>query len=423
MKKTYLSKIVSAVVVASTITTLLPLGVSAQWKQNSDSTWSYVEGNQNIEGWKKISDIWYYFNSNGKMNTGWLCDSGKWYYNNDSGVMQTGWIEDNGMWYYLDTTGSMQTGWIKDNGKWYYADNTGAMQTGVIKIDKKTYCLNNSGEMVVGSIKIGDKQYTFDSNGQAVETIPRYDKEFNLNGNILLKSNIQKNNEESNKIILTDVTTPITKHNDKQAPETITENNDNQSNETTFEDKTTQTNTNNDIESNDISLENTTTQANINDSSNETSEPENTATDTVYVNGLPELPKNYSVTLHASAENKILELMNQKRTEAGLSPLTMDDTLLQVARYKSNHMIQYDYFDHTNPDGTKWTSWLQAIGYEYTATGENIAYNTYDPVELFTQWWNSEGHRANMMNPAYNKVGIGVLEGNNKFMGTQEFSN
>ena len=69
--------------------------------------------------------------------------------------------------------------------------------------------------------------------------------------------------------------------------------------------------------------------------------------------------------------------MNQKRTEAGLQPLTMDNTLLQVARYKSNHMIQYNYFDHMTPDGTKWTDWLKAIGYTYTTTGENIAYNTY----------------------------------------------
>ena len=115
--------------------------------------------------------------------------------------------------------------------------------------------------------------------------------------------------------------------------------------------------------------------------------------------------------------------MNQKRIEVGLKPLTIDNTLLQVARYKSNHMIQYNYFDHTTPDGTKWTSWLKTIGYKYTSTGENIAYNNYDAVELFYQWWNSAGHRANMMNPSYNKVGIGVLNGNGKYMGTQEFSN
>ena len=143
----------------------------------------------------------------------------------------------------------------------------------------------------------------------------------------------------------------------------------------------------------------------------------------VNVQGLPVIQEKYSITVESSAENKILELMNQKRTEAGLKPLTMDNTLLCVARYKSNHMIQNNYFSHINPDGTKWTDWLKALGYRYTATAENIAYNSYDPVELFNQWWNSTGHRENMMNPSYTKVGIGVICGNGKYMGTQTFSN
>ncbi|EES48887.1 CAP domain-containing protein [Clostridium botulinum] len=150
-----------------------------------------------------------------------------------------------------------------------------------------------------------------------------------------------------------------------------------------------------------------------------------TSGDSVNVNGLSKLPEKYSISVQSSAENKILQLMNEKRVQAGLKPLTMDNTLLQVARYKSNHMIQYNYFDHTNPDGTKWVNWLQTIGYKYNTTGENIAYNTYDPVELFNQWWNSQGHRENMMNPSYTKVGVGVVydKDNNKYMGTQTFSN
>ncbi|OOM80972.1 CAP domain-containing protein [Clostridium sp. BL-8] len=148
-----------------------------------------------------------------------------------------------------------------------------------------------------------------------------------------------------------------------------------------------------------------------------------TSTDSADVQGLPKLPANYSINVQAAAEQKILELMNQKRSEAGIKPLTIDNTLVQVARYKSNDMIQNNFFDHTNPDGTKWTNWLQTIGYKYTSAGENIAYNTNDPVELFNQWWNSPGHRANMMNASYSKVGIGVINGNGKYMGTQEFSN
>ena len=332
MKKIFLKKTVSAVVVAATITTLSPLGVSAQWRQNADSTWHYTEGNKITKGWKNISDVWYYFNSNGKMNTSWICDKGIWYYNDNSGAMQKDWVNVNGTWYYFDSTGAMKTGWIKDESKWYYADSTGAMQTGTINIDGKIYYFNKSGQLQT-------------ENNTSQTTLQ----------NTLVDNNQGLDGQDSGK---------------------ATENDDS-----------------------------------------------TTSNTTVDVNVLPKLPQNYAINVQNAAENKILELMNQKRTEAGLKPLAMDNTLLQVARYKSNHMIQYNYFDHTTPEGNNWTSWLKVIGYEYTATGENIAYNNYDAVELFNQWWNSPGHRANMMNSSYNKVGVGVLNGNGEYMGTQTFSN
>jgi uncharacterized protein YkwD len=171
------------------------------------------------------------------------------------------------------------------------------------------------------------------------------------------------------------------------------------------------------------SNEETSNEGNANITASTTTGNTSASVNSVNVQGLPQLPTKYSIGVQAGAEDKILELMNAKRTEAGLQPLTIDNTLVQVARYKSDDMIQNNFFDHTNPDGTKWTNWLQALDYKYTSAGENIAYNTNDAVELFNQWWNSPGHRANMMNSAYTKVGIGVIQGNGKYMGTQEFSN
>lgn len=313
MKKAFLRRAISLVIATTTITTLLPLGVSAEWKQNYDRSWIYIDGNSLARNWKNISGEWYYFNSNGKMLTGWVYDRGAWYYLKDSGKMQTGWAYVSGAWYFLDNTGVMETGWIKDNEKWYYLNEHGIMQTGTINLGNKTYNLNNSGQLE--QIISDSNQETFSSSSLAT-----YDT-------------------------------------------------------------------------------------------------------SVDIDGLPKLPQNYAINIQQSAENNILELMNQKRTEAGLNPLTLDSTLLQIARYKSNHMIQFGYFDHTTPEGNNWTSWLNTINYNYTTTGENIAYNNYDPVGLFNQWWNSSGHRANMMNPSYTKVGIGVIYGNNKYMGTQTFSN
>lgn len=313
MKKAFLRKAINTVIAATTITTLLPLGVSANWNENCDKSWSYVEGDSVSRNWKNISGEWYYFSSDGKMLTNWVHYKGAWYYLKNSGEMQTGWIHVDGIWYYLDNTGAMETGWIKDNGNWYYLNDNGAMQTGNISLGSKTYYLNQSG---------------------------------------IFKQVMSNSNQDT---------------------------------------------------ASDSSLANYDT--------------------SVDITGLAKLAQNYTINIQPSAENKILELMNQKRTEAGLKLLTLDSTLQQIARYKSNHMIQFGYFDHTTPEGKNWASWLDAINYQYTSTGENIAYNNYDPVELFNQWWNSSGHRENMMNPSYTKVGIGVIYGNNKYMGTQTFSN
>ena len=393
MKNAFLKKIISAGVAMATIGTLAPLGVSAQWRQSTDSTWSYVEGNSAVTGWKKISDEWYYFDSNGKMKTGWIYDNGKWYYNSNSGSMKTGWVKSNGTWYYMDRNGVMQTGWIYDNGRWYYADKTGAMQTGVLKISGKTYYFNKSGVMQTGRVKINGTIYTFAYNGQAIgRKIPTCDKEFDSNNNLVKPDNSGSNSG-------TTVKPPSNSNNGTIKPPTNSGN----------------TGSNGGTISGGSS--------NNGSSSNGTGNNNNSTGSDVSVNGLPQIAQKYSITVQISAEQTILKLMNEKRVEAGLKPLTMDKTLLSVARYKSNHMIQNNYFDHTNPDGTNWTNWLKTIGYKYTATAENIAYNSYDPVELFNQWWNSSGHRQNMMNPSYTKVGIGVVYGNGKYMGTQEFSN
>lgn len=348
MKKTFFKKMISAGIIMASLSTVAPLGVSAQekavsstWRQSSDKTWSYYEGNTAVKGWKKISNVWYNFDNNGKM----------------------------------------KTGWIKDAGKWYYADSTGAMQTGVIKIAGKIYYFNNQGQMQTGSITIGGKTYTFSVNGQIVgNKKPNCEQEFDSNNNVVKPGNGSNNNSSSD--------------------------NNSQNNNTNNNVETKPENNNNSQGSNNA--------AGNNSSSNKD--------DSITVSGLPDISKKYSVTVQDSAESKILELMNAKRTEAGLQPLSLDTTLQSVARYKSDHMIQNGYFSHTNPDGTQWSNWLQKIGYKYNTTAENIAYNTNDPVELFNQWWNSSGHRENMMNPSYTKVGIGVLYGNGKYMGTQTFA-
>ncbi|CAI3555721.1 Serine protease [Clostridium neonatale] len=374
MKRSFILKSISGVAIAATIIASNPLGVSAQGNISTS------QGNEITQTTNEVSST-------------------------------NGFAKNNGRLCYKEN-GKVKTGWIKSRGKWYFADSKGVIQTGVIKIDGKTYYFNKSGVMQTGRVRINGTTYRFAKNGQAVgNKIPNASKEFDCNGNLISNGDngtteTPDNNGGSN--------------GDNGTTETPDNNGGSNG-----DNGTTETPDNNGGSNGDNGTTETPDNNAGSNGNNGSTTPDNNQNDngSVNVSGLPTLPTNYSTTIQSSAEQKILELMNEKRVAAGLKPLTMDNTLLDVARYKSNHMIQYNYFSHTNPDGTNWTNWLKTLGYKYTATAENIAYNSYDPVELFNQWWNSSGHRQNMMNPNYTKVGIGVLKGNGKYMGTQTFSN
>lgn len=124
-----------------------------------------------------------------------------------------------------------------------------------------------------------------------------------------------------------------------------------------------------------------------------------------------------------SGELKILELMNAARIKQGKVPLIMSATLRETARRKSLDMLNNNYFDHRAPDGTYTSAWLSACGYPWFIWAENIAYNYQSAEKLYDQWWNSPGHKANMMNENLRAVGIGVYQGETgRIMGTQVFS-
>jgi uncharacterized protein YkwD len=78
-------------------------------------------------------------------------------------------------------------------------------------------------------------------------------------------------------------------------------------------------------------------------------------------------------------------------------------------------MIDLNYFSHSSYDGTAFNVRLGSFGYTpYTALAENIALGsgTYGaPDAIFTNWMNSAGHRANILNGTLRQIGIGVSLG------------
>ncbi|MCC7103723.1 MAG: CvpA family protein [Chloroflexi bacterium] len=110
------------------------------------------------------------------------------------------------------------------------------------------------------------------------------------------------------------------------------------------------------------------------------------------------------------AEGKMLVLLNQERTSRGLLPLVADTALRDVARAHSQDMFVRGYFGHVDPDGRSPFERMQNAGIQYRAAGENLALAPTVDV-AHTGLMNSEGHRENIVNPAFGRVGIGVMDG------------
>lgn len=120
--------------------------------------------------------------------------------------------------------------------------------------------------------------------------------------------------------------------------------------------------------------------------------------------------------------SEILELVNNIRAEAGVSPLTLDTTLCQAATVRAIEMDNTGVFSHTRPDGTDCWSVFKLYGITYRTCGENIAMGQRTPAQVVESWRNSPGHYANMVKAGFGKLGVG-MSNSNRIYWVQMFTN
>jgi len=122
-------------------------------------------------------------------------------------------------------------------------------------------------------------------------------------------------------------------------------------------------------------------------------------------------------------EMKMLQLVNEERTKRGLKPLQWDPALLPVARAHSQDMFARGYFSHYTLEGKDPFDRMKAAGIKYYSAGENLALGPSLSI-CHEGLMNSPGHRANILNPTYGRIGIGILDGGAYgIMISQEFRN
>ena len=106
-------------------------------------------------------------------------------------------------------------------------------------------------------------------------------------------------------------------------------------------------------------------------------------------------------------ERDQVSTINRYRVANGLGRLTIDVKLTRTAEWMSADMPRYNYFSHSDHLGRDPFARLAHFGYPTNSwRGENLAAGYADVASTFTQWKNSPGHRANMVNRNYTAIGI-----------------
>ena len=122
-------------------------------------------------------------------------------------------------------------------------------------------------------------------------------------------------------------------------------------------------------------------------------------------------------------ESKMLQLINQERASADLPPLKHDKELTPVARQHSADMFSRSYFSHISPEGNTPFDRIRQADITFFTAGENLAI-AQTLLLAHEGLMNSPGHRANILRPAFGRIGIGILDGGvHGLMVTQLFRN
>jgi glucan-binding YG repeat protein len=230
-----IKKLVCSLLIVASVVTVMPIGVSAEWKQNSAGWW-YSEGSSYYTDWKQIDGSWYNFGKDGYMRRGWIKDGQWWYYLQDNGVMSTGEILIKGKQYNFDNSGrwllssiSNQTAtpkvsappsqdklkitpkftWFYENGNTYFKTNNNGYLKGEWQINQSIYVFDLNGVLQKGEYTTSDgKKFLLGYDGKFIKCIS--DSNFTLRTGFAIETKSTSDNsvvklDDSNMMTITSV--------------------------------------------------------------------------------------------------------------------------------------------------------------------------------------------------------------------------
>jgi uncharacterized protein YkwD len=134
---------------------------------------------------------------------------------------------------------------------------------------------------------------------------------------------------------------------------------------------------------------------------------------------LPQLSRTQ--TNASSSERQLFDSANRERKNSGLPTLKWDEALASAARRHAIEMANHGTISHQFPGEPGLPARATKAGARFTSLAENIA-QAPDSAAVHDLWMHSPPHRANLLDPTMDSIGVGAVERNGELFAVADFS-
>jgi hypothetical protein len=128
-----------------------------------------------------------------------------------------------------------------------------------------------------------------------------------------------------------------------------------------------------------------------------------------------------AVAQQSPEQQQVMDLANADRTQHGLAPFKWDPALARAASEHAQLMAQQPALSHQYPGEADLVTRAGQAGAHFRSIAENVALAP-DPQALEHEWMNSAPHRANLLNPTMNVIGVGLVKRGGNYYAVEDFA-
>ena len=133
------------------------------------------------------------------------------------------------------------------------------------------------------------------------------------------------------------------------------------------------------------------------------------------------LESTFAISQSNPMEATLFESINHDRKTHSLRPLHWDDALAAAARKHAQEMAKREAVEHTFPSEPSLPSRATKAGARFISIAENVV-RAGNAKAAHTEFMNSSNHKANILDPDIDSIGIGAVEHGGELFVVEDFS-